>query len=106
MDRVLYCEEVLERLNIKTGFLYKLINSGEIVSFKLGRRRAFMQSAVDDYIKKKSGKQDSNVIDIREISPQNAMAKGLEDLRWGKYSYESLCRIWSLVGEIEKEIKV
>jgi excisionase family DNA binding protein len=105
MDKVLYSDEVMERLSIKTGFLYKLINSGELNSFKMGRRRAFMQSAVDDYIKKKSGKQSNKMIDIRDISPQNAMAKGLEDLRWGKYSYESLCRIWSLVGEIEKQIK-
>jgi excisionase family DNA binding protein len=105
MDRVLYCEEVLERLNIKTGFLYKLINSGEIVSFKLGRRRAFMQSAVEDYIRQKSGKLNSKVIDIADISPQNAMAKGLEDLSWGRYPYEQLCRVWSLVGEIEKQIK-
>lgn len=106
MDRVLYCEEVMERLNIKTGYLYKLINTGELSSFKMGRRRAFMQSAVDDYIKKKSGKQNSNVTDIAEISPQSAMAKGLEDLSWARYPYDQLCRVWSLVGEIEKQIKI
>jgi len=106
MDKVLYSDEVMERLSIKTGFLYKLINSGELNSFKMGRRRAFMQSAVDEYIRTKSGKQNSNVIDIADISPQSAMAKGLEDLRWSRYSYDSLCRVWSLVGEIEKKIKV
>ena len=106
MDKVLYSDEVMERLNIKTGFLYKLINSGELDSFKLGRRRAFMQSAVDEYIRKKSGKKKSNVIDITDISPQSEMAKGLADLSWGRYPYDQLCKVWSLVGEIEKQIKV
>ena len=101
MDRVIYVEEVLKQLNIKSGFLYKLINSGQIHSFKLGRRRAFMQSDIDAFIRAKSGKEDDNVVHIADLTPSGAMAKGLGEIDWDKYSFDQLCRVWSLIGDLE-----
>ena len=101
MDRILYIDEVLDQLHIKTGYLYKLINTGDIPSFKLGRRRAFMQSDIDAFIQRKAGKPKDKVIDINTISPEGAMAKGLTDIKWNKYSFDQLCRVWSLIGDME-----
>jgi excisionase family DNA binding protein len=103
MDRVIYADDVCERLNIKTGSLYKLINSKALKSFKLCGRRAFMQSDVDEYIRKLSGKKESHVVDIRNMSPRDAMAKGLEDIDWDNYSYDQLCKVWSLIGKMNEE---
>jgi hypothetical protein len=103
MDRVIYADDVCERLNIKTGSLYKLINSHELNSFKLCGRRAFMQSDIDGYIRKISGKNETQIVDIRNMTPKSAMAKGLEDIEWDTYTYDQLCKIWSLIGEMNEE---
>jgi len=104
MDRIIYCDDVCKILKIKTASLYKLINAKRLKSFKLGGRRAFMQSAVDEYIRKVSGENKTTVVDIRELSPQRAMAKGLEDLTWSQYTYDQLCRVWVLIGEMNEEV--
>ena len=101
MDQILYIDEVLKQLNIKISFLYKLINSNQIQSFKMGRRRAFMQSEIDKFIQSKAGRDKSNVIDIKALSPAGAMAKGLTDISWHKYSFEQLCKVWALIGDLE-----
>ena len=106
MDRIIYCEDVCKILKIKTASLYKLINTERLKSFKMGGRRAFMQSAVHEYIRKVSGENKTTVVDIRELSPQRAMAKGLEDLTWEKYTYDQLCKVWVLIGEINEEVLI
>ena len=72
----------------------------------MGGRRAFMQSAVHEYIRKVSGENKTTVVDIRELSPQRAMAKGLEDLTWEKYTYDQLCKVWVLIGEMNEEVLI
>ena len=101
MDRILYVDEVLEQLHIKISFLYKLINSGQLNSFKMGRRRAFMQSDIDAFIKERNGKDKSKIIDIQELTPEGTMAKGLNSIKWNKYNFDQLCKVWSLIGEFE-----
>ncbi len=45
--RVLDFEETRDRLSIGRTSLFRLIDSGEIPSFKLGRRRLFLEEDVD-----------------------------------------------------------
>ena len=93
MDRILYIDEVLEQLHIKISYLYKLINTGELPSFKMGRRRAFMQSDIDAFIVKKTGKTNDKVIDINQLTPEGTMAKGLNSIQWNKYNFDQLCKV-------------
>ena len=100
MDKVLYIKDVCEKMNVKPGYLYKLINTGEIKSFKMGKKRAFMQSSVDNYLIEKSGIEEQKVI---PLTPKDAMATGLGSFDWNKFGYDQLCLVWSLIGRLEGE---
>ena len=52
-NEIMKFEEVMEYLNIGKSTLYKLLRSGEITSFKIGKVWKIPRQSVEDYIKKK-----------------------------------------------------
>lgn len=52
-NEIMKFEEVMEYLNIGKSTLYKLLRSGEIISFKIGKVWKIPRKSVEDYIKKK-----------------------------------------------------
>ncbi|MDY4413837.1 MAG: helix-turn-helix domain-containing protein [Ruminococcus sp.] len=52
-NEIMKFEEVMEYLNIGKSTLYKLLRSGEIASFKIGKVWKIPRKSVEDYIKKK-----------------------------------------------------
>lgn len=52
-NEIMKFEEVMEYLNIGKSTLYKLLRSGEITSFKIGKVWKIPRKSVEDYIKKK-----------------------------------------------------
>lgn len=52
-DEVLTVEQLMEILCIGKNVAYKLLNSGEIQSFKIGRIHRIPRKCVTDYIIKK-----------------------------------------------------
>ena len=51
-NEIMKFEEVMEYLNIGKSTLYKLLRSGEITSFKIGKVWKIPRQSVEDYIKK------------------------------------------------------
>ena len=51
-NEIMKFEEVMEYLNIGKSTLYKLLRSGEITSFKIGKVWKIPRKSVEDYIKK------------------------------------------------------
>ena len=51
-NEIMKFEEVMEYLNIGKSTLYKLLRSGEIISFKIGKVWKIPRKSVEDYIKK------------------------------------------------------
>lgn len=51
-NEIMKFEEVMEYLNIGKSTLYKLLRSGDITSFKIGKVWKIPRQSVDDYIKK------------------------------------------------------
>ena len=51
-NEIIKFEEVMEYLNIGKSTLYKLLRSGEITSFKIGKVWKIPRQSVEDYIKK------------------------------------------------------
>lgn len=51
-NEIMKFEEVMEYLNIGKSTLYKLLRSGEITSFKIGKVWKILRQSVEDYIKK------------------------------------------------------
>ena len=51
-NEIMKFEEVRECLNIGKSTLYKLLRSGEITSFKIGKVWKIPRQSVEDYIKK------------------------------------------------------
>lgn len=49
---ILTPEEVMKRLNIGRNAVYKLLNSGEIKGFRVGRKWKIPRKAVEGYIDK------------------------------------------------------
>ena len=52
-NEIMKFEEVMEYLNIGKSTLYKLLRSGDITSFKIGKVWKIPRKSVEDYIKKK-----------------------------------------------------
>ena len=52
-NEIIKFEEVMEYLNIGKSTLYKLLRSGEITSFKIGKVWKIPRQSVEDYIKNK-----------------------------------------------------
>ena len=52
-NEIMKFEEVMEYLNIGKSTLYKLLRSGEIISFKIGKVWKIPRQSVEDYIKNK-----------------------------------------------------
>ena len=51
-NEIMKFEEVMEYLNIGKSTLYKLLRSGKITSFKIGKVWKIPRQSVEDYIKK------------------------------------------------------
>lgn len=51
-NEIMKFEKVMEYLNIGKSTLYKLLRSGEITSFKIGKVWKIPRQSVEDYIKK------------------------------------------------------
>jgi excisionase family DNA binding protein len=51
-ELVLTVEEAAKRLRICRSNMYKLIGSGQVESFQIGRLRRIRPSALDDYIER------------------------------------------------------
>ena len=51
-NEIMKFEEVMEYLNIGKSTLYKLLRSGDITSFKIGKVWKIPRQSVEDYIKK------------------------------------------------------
>ena len=52
-NEIMKFEEVMEYLNIGKSTLYKLLRSGEITTFQIGKVWKIPRKSVEDYIKKK-----------------------------------------------------
>ena len=57
-DRLLSVEEAASRLGIKRTALYSLIQSGELGSIRVGRRRLVAESTLGDFISSISETRD------------------------------------------------
>lgn len=51
-NEIMKFEEVMEYLNIGKSTLYKLLRSGEIASFKIGKVWKIPRQSVEEYIQK------------------------------------------------------
>lgn len=49
---ILGVKDVRQKLNCSAGFVQKIINNGELKSFKIGRKRATTEEFLNDYINK------------------------------------------------------
>lgn len=52
-NEIMKFEEVMEYLNIGKNTLYRLLNNGEINSFKIGKVWKIPKKSVEDYVNKK-----------------------------------------------------
>jgi excisionase family DNA binding protein len=52
-NEIITVEEVMEILKIGRNAMYKLLNSGEIPAFKIGRTWKITNGSIDNYIYKK-----------------------------------------------------
>ena len=50
-NEIMKFEEVMEYLNIGKSTLYKLLRSGEITSFKIGKVWKIPRQSVEEYVK-------------------------------------------------------
>lgn len=57
-EAALTFEETRQRLSVGRTTLFRLIESGEVPSFKIGRLRRFLASDVDDYLRRKAATTD------------------------------------------------
>ena len=55
---ILTPEDVMDLLYIGRNAVYKLLNSGELKAFRVGRNWKIPRKAVDDYISSQSGLND------------------------------------------------
>jgi putative molybdopterin biosynthesis protein len=52
-EMVYTAKEVAKKIKVHPNYVYQIINSGELVSIKIGKRVRIRKSDLEDYIKNK-----------------------------------------------------